>query len=277
MKKILWVMMAIHASVGASAQKLSVAEIVENRSTGDGFFSNNCKVYLKLSGDELRAYKFARIGAISKATDDQGIDMISEEEKDTEYKEIAVNTRIPIALKSASRKASSIKEINGFVKLYTPSEGNGSMIRIDHLLNRSNPRLLPDGLPLQVSFVHPDSVNVANKQPAVNKDSQVKSANAAGKALAEAFSGIMQGFFRMDEGDNQLSFLVEGDRSKLVDIKFQDETGQPINHSGRMSANHQITYRFRNAPGSNWKVIIYVESEGSVKSLPFSFTNVELP
>lgn len=277
MNRIILILLAAAASLYATAQKVAIAEIKETRSTDDGFFMNSCDVRIKLSGDEMRKYTFAKVAAITKATDDQDIDMRKEENGEREYKELSLNTKVSIELKSSSRKATSIKELQGSIKLYHPTETNGAMFTINDFLSRPNVNLLPAGLPVKVLVMNPDSLKEATRKDAGKKDGQAKTQNAPDKALAEAFTQAFSGFFGMDNNPNQLSLYIDGDRSRLVDIKFQDQTGKPVNYTSRSSMSNKIIYRFRDKPEKGWKMTIYLESEASVTTIPFSFTNIDLP
>ena len=79
-------------------------------------------------------------------------------------------------------------------------------------------------------------------------------------------------------GENELSFYVNGDISKLVDMKVEDETGKEVRRSGRfISGDHLHTYSYDEKPSPKWKLKILIETPASVKSVTFSLKDIELP
>ncbi len=67
-------------SLSVWGQKVTVYSVTEQRTTADGSYNNRCDIELEISGDEVRKYKFLKILKLSKAIDDQGLDLLMNEE-----------------------------------------------------------------------------------------------------------------------------------------------------------------------------------------------------
>ena len=109
-KRLLMIYLFLSVSISVFSQKISVSKIDESRSTSDSSFDNKCEIELKISGDEVRKYKFVKISKITKATDDQDLDLINEDHNDFEYKEIEENAKVEIETKIPARKAKVIND-----------------------------------------------------------------------------------------------------------------------------------------------------------------------
>ena len=60
-KRVLMICLFLSVSISVFSQKVSVSKIDESRSTSDSSFDNKCEIELKISGDEVRKYKFVKI------------------------------------------------------------------------------------------------------------------------------------------------------------------------------------------------------------------------
>lgn len=261
------------------SQKISVSEINEKRSTSDNSFSNECEIELKISGDEIRKYKFVKISKITKAIDDQGIDLLNEDKNNDDYSKIDQTAKIKLETKIPARKAKTIKELSGEVSLYNPNQANGSEIKIANYQNKTNVNLLPKKAGLEIIYLTKESYAKYVKENKDKKEEELKKLPEAARQLAEGLVGAFEGLFSSDNtaDDNKIYFYVNGDKSKFVDLYFEDTTGKKIERNGSMSSNSLFTYYFEEKPNPSWKLVINIETDKSVKKIPFKLIDIELP
>lgn len=260
------------------SQKISVKEINESRTTSDNSYNNKCEINLKISGDEVRKYKFVKISKISKATDDKGIDLINEENHSFDYVNIDQDSKITFELKVPSRKADVIKEIAGEICLYNPTELNGGIIKISNYQNKTNINLLPNNSTFQVVYLTKESYKKYVKDNKDKKEEELKKLPEIARKMVGGLVSAFEGMFGMDENDpNQVFFYINGEESKFVDAYFEDTNGKKIEHNGKTTSNNLISYSLSETPNPNWKLILNIESNNSIKKIPFLLTNIELP
>ena len=150
MKKII-IILAI--SINSFSQNVSIEKIEENRSDGKSSFSNNCKIELKIAGDDVIKYKQIRLEKITKAIDDQGIDLIKESSWGNKYNKIEIDGIVELELQKASRKASVIKSLEGSLLLYSPTVANKGEIQIKDFSKKTAINLLPANYPIKLMYL----------------------------------------------------------------------------------------------------------------------------
>jgi hypothetical protein len=72
-------------------------------------------------------------------------------------------------------------------------------------------------------------------------------------------------------------FVMDGDETKLVEVYFEDPAGKKIERNGYTKSGNLIAYYFNEKPSPNWKLVLNIESAGSIKKIPFTLTNIDLP
>jgi hypothetical protein len=260
------------------SQKISVKEINESRSTSDNSYDNKCEIKLKISGDEARKYKFVKISKITRAIDDKGLDLINEDYHDYDYNKIDQDSKIEFEIKVPSRKADVIKEISGEICLYNPTEINGGIVKIINYQNKTNLNLLPNNSPVQVVYLTKESYIKYVKENKDKKEEELKKMPEIARKMVEGLVSAFEGMFSMDENDpNQAFFFINGEKSKFVDLYFEDSNGKKIEHNGKSTTNSLISYSLHEKPSPNWKLILNIETNNSIKKIPFTLFNIELP
>ena len=252
------------------SQKISIGEIYECRSTSDdNSYDNKCEIGLKISGDEVRKYKFVKISSITKATDDQDLDLLKEDAyKDFEYEQIEEVANLKFETKVPSHKATFFKELSGEISLYNPSEANGSIIKVSNYQTKTNTNLLPNTAGLQIMYLTKQSMEKYTKEHKEQLESNPNTAEGLIKAFEE---------FSDYAGDpNQAIFYIEGDQTKLTNFYFEDAKGEKIDNSGSRF-NNIFSFDLKEKPNPTWKLVIVIETETSVKKVPFKLVNIELP
>ena len=260
------------------AQKVSIKEINECRTTSDESYNKKCEIKLKVSGDETRKFKFAKISNISKAIDDRGIDLIDEDKIENKYIEISEYAVLTFETKIPSRKADVIKEIAGEISLYNPTEQNGGIIKIPNYQNKTNVNLLPNNSQVQLLYLTKESIEKYVKENKAKKEEELKKMPEIARKMVEGLiSGFEELFGEKRDDQNQAFFYINGDDSKVVDIYFEDINGKIVNYNGKSTSNGLISYYLSEKPNPNWKLILKVESVNSTKKVPFKIVNIELP
>ena len=260
------------------AQKVSVLSVSETRSTQNSFFGNRCEVTLQITGDEVRKYKMARISGISKAIDDQGLDLIGEETSDTKYQEIeGTSANVSLSLLTTSRKASVISELSGDVMLFAPSEANGGLVKVKSFAKNANKNLVPKVKGLSVVYLNKESVEKLEKEQKAKKKAELKKQPPEIQELTKELMNLMDAFSYMTENANEVSFFISGDENKLINVIFETPSGQKIENNGWSSSGGLKTYYFNEEVKPEYTVVLTVEAEGAAKKIPFSVKEVDLP
>lgn len=270
----------ISISINSYSQNVTVSKIEESRSDQKSSFSNTCKIELKVSGDEIRKHKTIRLEKITKAIDDQGIDLYKESSWGNKYNKIEIDGIVEVELQKASRKAQVIKQLEGNLILYSPTVANKGEIQIKDFKNKTNINLLPANYPLTLIYLTKESLTKYKAEMAKKKDEDIKKLPEATRKMAESLMGLFDGLSEMGDEKTEVTFLREGkeeDREKLVDIYFLDENGEKVERNGYFSSGGTITYPFSKEISPKWTMVLNIESDQSIKRIPFKMQNIVLP
>ena len=264
-------------SLSSYAQKITVDKISENRSTDDGYFSNRCEIDLKLSGDEVRKYKSVKIGKITKAVDQQGLDLIDPEFSGS-YEDISNTAAIAkLKTKVASRKASVIKELAGEIKMYNPSESNGGIMKIKDFAKKANTNLTPALSDTKVIYITKESYEKIKKDKETTRDAEIQKLPKEAKEVALLLTDLVDAFAYVEFSGKEAVFIVEGDKSKLVDMYFENAAGKRLDGNGSMISGDVNVYYFNETIKPTFRMVLQIEYPTSVKTIPFKLTNIDLP
>ncbi|MFN4146149.1 MAG: hypothetical protein ACK4GN_10030 [Runella sp.] len=258
------------------SQKLTLVSLEDRRSLGNSYFGNRCEIELKTAGDEARKYKYVKIVALTKAIDSEGTDLLREKAEKYDYEPIG-EEKIKIEIKNPMRKATAIAELAGTLSFFNPTEANGAILKVANFQSKPNVNLLPKNAPVSVAFFTKESLEKLKKEQQAQREAKMKQLDPLSRQLAEGLMGLIEGFSSFG-GENELSFLIEGETQKLVDIKFEDATGKEIKRMGRfVSGGNLFSYSFESKPAPDWRMRVLVETKNSVSTVPFSLKNIELP
>jgi hypothetical protein len=277
MKTYLPFFIALWWASAVVGQKVTLVSLEDRRSLGNSYFGNRCELEIKTTGDEVKKYKYVKIKGLIRAVDSEGTDLLNDKTDKADYAEIG-DEKLKIELKNPMRKATSIKEISGTLDLYNPTEANGAIVKVANFQAKPNVNMLPKKAPLSIVFFTKESVEKMAKQEKAEREAKMKQLDPATREIAAGLMALVDGFGAGMAGENELSFYVNGDISKLVDMKVEDETGKEVRRSGRfISGDYLHTYSYDEKPNPKWKIKILIETPTSVKSVPFSLKDVELP
>lgn len=259
------------------SQSINLEKIEECRSTTDSYFGNRCQVYLKVFGDEVRKYKYVRLVKISKAVDDQTLDLIGEE-KDSKYSEITgSNTSVALNLLPTSRKAKVIKEIAGEIGLFSPTEANGGLVKVKNPQKAVMQNLLPKSKELKMMLLTEESVEKFKKDQKSKKESELKKQPKEVQEMAHNIMSMFDEFFKWGDSKYEVNFMITGDQDKIINVAYEKPDGDIISNNGYMSSNGLVTYYFSEEIEPQYTLMLTVESFGSVKKVPFLLKDVDLP
>ncbi len=277
MKSLLFI---LASTLAGFTQNISVEKIEESRSNTKSSFSNTCKIELKIAGDEIRKYKQIRLEKINKAVDDQGIDLSKESSWGNKYNKIEIDGIVELELQKASRKAQVIKALEGTIILYNPTLANKGEIQIKDFSKKTTTNLLPANYPLKLMYLTKESMEKYKAEMAKKKEDEIKKLPELQRKLAESLMGLFDGLSEFGDAKREVTFLQEGaekDLDKLVDIYFLDEKGEKIERNGYYSSGNLITYPFSKDIQTSWTMVLNIESDQSIKIIPFKLQNIALP
>ena len=260
------------------SQKVTVHTITDQRTTGDSYYNNRCEIDLRITGDEVRRYKFIRMAMLTKAMDDQGLDLLGEEdENEFEYEEIEQDGMVKVRVKNPSRKASVIKELSGEMNLYAPTEANGGIVKISNYQSKANTNLLPENAGIKMVYLTKESMDKYAKEQKQKQEAELNKLTGAAKEMAELLIGAVNVFSDIGNDPNQVTFVIDGDENKLVDLYFEDASGKKIKRNGYTKSGNMIGYYFDEQPKATWKLVMNIETPASVKKVPFTLKDIDLP
>jgi hypothetical protein len=276
MKCIIWIAFLI-PFLGIS-QKVNIDVISESRSSGNSFFGNRCEITLNVTGDEVRKHKFAKVTNITKATDDQGLDLIAEDTKNTKYADISgTSASVSLVLLPSSRKAETIKEISGEVWLFAPTEANGGIVKVKTFGKSTNKNLIPGVTGLSLMYVTKESVDKMNAEQKSKKEAELKKQPKEIQELANELMNLVDAFTSMSGTGNEISFYINGEENKLINLYFEKPDGSKIENNGWFSSGTLKTYYFNEEIKETYTLVLTVEANAAVKKIPFSLKGVDLP
>ncbi len=259
-----------------SAQDVDVERIEERRSTSTSFFSNQCTVNFSVRNLGENPVQYVKVGEIKKAIDSKGNTLIDPESSTGKYESVS-NSNLKIDLLSPAREASTIRELSGEFRFFTPSEKNGSILKVAKFSSLPDKNLLPSSAPFKLTYLSPEVIKKKAEELKKMREEELEKMKGPEREFAEGILAIFDGFSSWGGDYNSVHFMTEGDAEKLIEIEFVDASGEKISTNGRSSSDSQITYYLENAPAKDWSLKIMYETPKSVKIVPFSFKDLKLP
>ena len=112
------------------------------------------------------------------------------------------------------------------------------------------------------------------KQAEEQKKAAQEEGGKFGEAMVEMFGGMFGG---MGGGPNSLQFMIDDPNGRFVEIEFQDGSGKKLETRGSTSSGKSHSYDFKNRPGPDTQLVIYVATPAATKLVPFKMENIPLP
>ena len=94
-------------------------------------------------------------------------------------------------------------------------------------------------------------------------------------ALGGTFESALEGAFGM--GNSDISFLVKDPQSRLVKIEFIGKDGKELERNSWSSSGEVQAYNFKAGLPADTKILLYLATDKSLVTVPFSLKDVELP
>ena len=259
-----------------------VSEVSDRRTTGQFFAGSEIK--LKLVGDGLADIRGVRRVQITKAVDDTGRNLVTDEKISSagpfEFERIGkVSSQIEktIKLGNPARKASVIKEIIGSIELYTPQKDpNAAVIVKNFTAQIGKPLALPELRQKNIEITVLNKVQYEKMKKETDERSVKKAASPEiADALVNVFKQLFSGFMRV--GENDLAFIINDPNSALVDIEINDEHGAAYKRGGRMSSERIHVLSFDRKIDDKAQLVIFLATPKSIIKVPLSLHDILLP
>ena len=257
-----------------SGQRLMVSNIEERRTTtGEWDYMN---VICRLIGDDARKYDFYKIGEITEASDNVGIKLLAESAYSNEY--VPISETITIGLMKAARSATSIS-ISGTIALYKPTEANGGIAKISGFVSKPNTNLAPKGSLYGLTYIDANSLKKmaeVSEEDRYNKYDKLPEAERRAQYDLEYFIQSVA-YYSEQEIDNSLFFILSGDISNIVKLEFENSKGKKFSPTMSSKTEYSHQYVFEEKPDKDWRLVLTLENNKAVKTIPFTLKGVDLP
>jgi hypothetical protein len=259
-----------------------VSEVSDRRTTGQFFAGSEIK--LKLVGDGLADIRGVRRIQITKAIDDTGRNLVTEEKFSSAgpfgFERIGkVSSQIEetIKLGNPARKATVIKEILGSIELYAPQKDSSASVTVKNFTAQN-------GKPLALPALHERNIaitvlNKAQYEKMKKENDERVAKKEASPEIADAFANVFKqlfsGFMRVREND--LAFVINDPNSGLVDIEINDEQGVAYKRGARFSSEGIHVLSFDRKIDEKAQLVIFLATPKSITKVPLLLKDISLP
>lgn len=176
-------------------------------------------------------------------------------------------SRVPyettVSLSPVARDATSIKQVEGTVELYQPSESNNAILRIPNI--RSHPGRIEHPLLVKHGIV---LFYLGDKE---SYDDAARRASGTGRlSLSDPVTIFTPDWVK--------SFTLSSqDNSRMIlGIELQDAGGVPIPTQARTIGSTVTNYLAESPLPDDAQLVIYLATPEAIKTVPFRFENVPL-
>lgn len=263
---------------GIGAMRFQMGNLVDDRKTGSSF--SRLEVELVMSGEIVDQAQGIRKMTVTRAVDNTGFDLISENTNESEggmqyrseqtgEKAKAKEVKKELRLRNPSRAAAAIQELSGVAEMHVPGKDAGAKAQIKNFLQSAGKPVISDAL------------KKAKIEVTVLTKTQYEEKKKA-EQEAEEQTGESSSFFGNDTlQENDLLFQIKDPDKKFVALEVLDENGRPLHPSGHSSTTYSEaashTLSFDQSVPKNAQLAIYIETPASLVRVPFSLNNVSLP
>ena len=268
---------------GAADLHVKPGVITDNRTTGQ--FFNRLEIKLILEGKDVAKASGVMV-EVTKAVDSTGKDLMKKDREpfSGEFEQLqqmdGMDTEVSVELENPERAATTVKELQGTVRLHLPEADPAATVTLTDFKHQSgkpftSPALEKAGIEV-IPFTKDDAAKVREER----KKERAKSASSAGgirgaveRAVADGFAALADGFV----SDGELNFSIKDPNHQLVAIQFVDAKGEPVQQMSSMRSGDTRSYEFQESFPADGKVLFRLSTEKSIVTLPFSLKDVELP
>lgn len=272
---LFFALFVVAASAFASDVKVIVAEVKDQRSTGE--FFNNLEIKLKLIGDDSSSVRGIKT-SISSAVDDTGRNLLLDNERKDSFETLwDGKAEVNLKFKNPARKAAVIKEITGELQLFTPDKDPAATVLIKGFMKKvgkpvNDPALTKAGVAV--------TVLTKKEYESLKKEEENKAKEEAQKqgltqAMISAFEGLFSGFFQV--GDNDLLFKIKDPSGNLIEMDVIDPSGVKIKSHGNMRSHDLMVLNYNEAVPVDARLRLFLKTQKSLISIPLRLVDVALP
>ncbi|MFZ1751508.1 MAG: hypothetical protein WAU01_15015 [Saprospiraceae bacterium] len=257
-----------------SSQNVTVTNIEESR-TLDAHY-DFCRINIQPIGDEILNYSFYKVQQIISAMDSKGVNLVGETELEKEYKNMEES--FSIILKKASRSATNIS-VDGILHLFKPTEANGGIIKLSGITKKPEINLAPKDAKFKVFYYDKQTMLKKNAVDVNERYDLIQKLPENEQEFANEINNLVSSvsYYSDEDLDRALFFVVNGDKSSLLGMTFEDAKGKKIAPYSSSISGGLYIYFFDYNIDPNMKVVLNVENQKAIKSIPFSVRNVILP
>jgi hypothetical protein len=257
----------------------SVGDVTDSRTTGS-FFSE-CKLELKFTGDAASDASTVRQVRVKKAVDDQGRDLSRNDERDSfsSFNSSQHNgvLKTDLRLRNPSRNASVIRLVDGEVEFFSPTAANGGVLNLKDILKHPAEPVQNDALKkygIQVMYLTREAFEAKKKE--FEEGQKGEAGGKLGEAFGELFKGMFGGAMSSDT-KNSVKLYVKDPEKRVVDVEFQDASGQPLKSGSSWSMGELRQIEFKSPPPADAQLRIHLATPAALQTFAFKVENIALP
>jgi hypothetical protein len=157
----------------------------------------------------------------------------------------------------APPNVTGLKSLEGEVEVFTPTaENGGTLVLSNWLTYRGKPLPLPAAAAAtKVHFAGP--VDFGEQETALRST-----------------AGIVSQGGVITNPTNSLRFEIENPEAYFVRLEFRDPDGGAIQPVKTLRSGNIVVYNFREAPGTDWQLVVYLATPEAMRTFPFRAENV---
>jgi hypothetical protein len=174
-----------------------------------------------------------------------------------EYPRAPVRVQTTIFL-GALPIVTGLKSLEGEVEVFTPRAENGGMLVLSNLLAFSGKALPLPAAAAAVTKIHFAGLIDFGEQ----------------EAALRSTAGIISQGGPVTNPTNSLRFEIENPEAYFVRLEIRDPDGGAIHPVKTLRSGDIVVYNFREAPGADWQVAVYLATPEAMRIFPFRAENV---
>ena len=181
-----------------------------------------------------------------------------------------------VKLKNPSRNATVIKTLKGEVELFSPTEANGAILRIQEVLKHpaepiQNPALAKYAV--QLMYLTKETYEAKKKEIEAQQNA------GAGQKLGDAFGEMFKGMFgnMMSNSKDSITVYIKDPDKRIVGLEFQDATGKPLKTQSSWSSSDFKQTQLAGPPPADTQLVVQLAVPDAVKTFPFEIHDIPLP
>jgi hypothetical protein len=177
--------------------------------------------------------------------------------KPVEYSRSPARAQTTLFL-GALTNATTLKSLEGEVEVFNPTAENGGTLVLSNLLAFSG-----KPLPLPAAAAPATKIHFAGPVDFGEQEAALRST-----------AGIVSQGGVITNPTNSLRFEIENSEAYFVRLEFRDPDGGAIHPVKTLRSGNIVIYNFREAPGADWQLVLYLATPEAMRTFPFRAENV---